>query len=159
MKRSDVYVTLKLEMINLAELDEEERAVVNDLRELQQQVTEWTDYANAYMSKVSDLYLPRGFSRSEITKMPVWRIAQDLNSRLMVREGIARATDYRENLERLISEQFPSRHAFCEAAGISMDTLSQILVNRNQLAVQTLNNALERIGYEMHFVPIKEPVS
>ena len=77
----------------------------------------------------------------------------------MVRTGFARAPDYRDKIEKIVSTEFPTRRAFCEATGISEDMLSHVLAHRKHLAIDTLTEALERIGYELELVPIKESVS
>lgn len=159
MRRADTYLTLNLEVIRLSSLDAEEHALVDELVQLQERVSEWTDYANAYMPKVAALYTPRGLSRREITKTPVWKIAQDLSGRLMVQKGLARAPDYRDKLEAIIRERFPNRRAFCEATGISEDMLSHVLARRKHLAIDTLSEALEKIGYELSIAPIGETKS
>jgi hypothetical protein len=93
-------------------------------------------------------------NRREIVLQPVWKIAQDLGSRLMVRAGLARSVDYRDRLEEIIRSQFPSRRSFSEATGISEDMLSHVIAHRKHLAVETLAEALERIGYELQIVPM-----
>lgn len=82
------YVTLAGTVYDLDLLDDEERAVVAKLVRLQESVKKWTDYANAYMGIVSSLYMPQGLSRRQIVATAVWKIAQDLNSRLMEREMV-----------------------------------------------------------------------
>src|SRR4051812_30957024 len=126
MRRADTYITLKREKISLAELDAQERAVVDELVDRQPTESSWPAFHNHWLPKVANLYEMRGLSRRETTQTPVWRIAQDLGSRLMVRLGLARAPDYRDKLGAIIREQFPSQRAFCEATGISEDMLSHV---------------------------------
>lgn len=156
MRRADTYITLKREKISLADLDAEERIVVDELIDRQQTETSWPAYHNHWLPRVANLYEQRGLSRREVTQAPVWRIAQDLGSRLMVRLGLARAPDYRDKLEAIIRERFPNRRAFCEATGISEDMLSHVLARRKHLAIDTLSEALEKIGYELSIAPIGE---
>lgn len=158
MKRVDAYTTLKRETIGLTTLDAEERALIAELVRLKEQASSWTAYANAYMSKVVDLYKLRGLSRKDITATSVWKIAQDLNSRLMVEVGIARAPDYRDELEQVIQARFPNRRAFCEATGISEDMLSHVLARRKHLSIEAISEALCKIGYRIHIEPISEMV-
>lgn len=66
-----------------------------------------------------------------------------------------RAPDYRDELDELIRENFPTRRAFCEATGISEDMLCHVLARRKHLAIDTLNEALSRIGYTLRIQPLE----
>lgn len=159
MTRPDTYVSLKREKISLSALDAEERSLVNELIELQKRESNWPAFRNNWMSRVAELYEKRGLHRREIICQPVWKIAQDLGSRIMVRTGLARAPDYRDKLDEIIRAEFPNRRAFCEATGISEDMLSHVIAHRKHLAVDTLTDALERIGYELRIAPISNSES
>ncbi len=67
--------------------------------------------------------------------------------------GIARYGDYRDELEELIQEHFPSRAAFCKKTGISPTMLSHVLAVRKQLSLGALTAALERVGFQLRIVP------
>ena len=56
----------------------------------------------------------------------------------------------------LILKNFPTRKAFCDATGLSEDMLSHVLARRKHLAVDTLTNALEKIGYTIHITPLPD---
>src|SRR5262245_8506755 len=96
----DIYTDLKGRQFHLSDLDTEERALVEMLIQRAEK-SNGADYANFYMPAVSDLYSRRGLSRREIIATPVWRIAQDLWGRIAIKEGWARAPDYRDELEDL----------------------------------------------------------
>ena len=93
MIQGNTYKTLHGEKIDLSTLDADERRVVDDLVSRHSAVTEWTEYANYYMPTVGNFYLARGLTRRQIAETSVWKIAQDLNGRLMVKAGIARDPD------------------------------------------------------------------
>jgi len=86
----------------------------------------------------------------------VYRLAQDLDSRLAISEGLARPPDYRDDLADLIRTRFRTRREFCEATGVSEDMLSHVLAKRKHLAIDTLTEALGRIGYTLHIAPLPE---
>lgn len=154
--KKQTYTTLKRELIDLNTLNAKERALVDELIALQKMAAKLHDYCNAWMPRVTALYKSSGLSRREIIATPVWRIAQDLNSRLMIRDGRASPPDYRDELKAIIEEKFPSQRAFCDATGISEDMLSHVLARRKHLASDTLSTALERIGYRLHIAPLEE---
>lgn len=131
--------------------------LVDSLIDLQKQETNWANFHNVWMPRVSDLYTNRGLSREQIIKLPLWRIAQDLAGRIMVALGHARIPDYRDELGQLIRTEFPNRRAFCELTGISEDMLSHVLAHRKHLAIDTLTDALGRIGYQLHIAPAASP--
>lgn len=155
--KNNVWTDLEGDAISLAGLEVSERALIDRCRD--QAKLDPEGYHNFWMKEVSDLYVPRGLSRRQITQTAVYRIAQDIGSRLMVEAGEARLPDYRDDLERLIRERFPSRRAFCEAAGISEDMLSHVLARRKHLAIWTLTEALSRIGCRLRIVEESEASS
>jgi hypothetical protein len=158
MKRILEHTTLKGEVISLKGLDDEERRLLAEVRAFLKANQDWPTYGNFWMKKIGDLYDHRGVSRSVSRNSPLFRIAQDLGSRLAVKQGWARAPnpkpDYREQLSRLITEKFHTRRGFCQKTGISEDLLSHVLAGRKDFAIETLANALERIGYRIQIVPV-----
>ncbi|MEX0704496.1 MAG: hypothetical protein WD069_20510 [Planctomycetales bacterium] len=92
-------------------------------------------------------------SRKESARSALFRIAQDLDDRLAIAQGLARAPDYRDELAELIRERFKTRREFCRATGISEDMLSHVLAGRKHLAIDTLQQALARIGCTLRIVP------
>lgn len=156
MNKGSIYTTLTGETYSLADLDKEERRLVDELVVKARSVTNWTDYANYYMQTVGDFYKTRGRSRRDVITLPVWKIAQDLKGRLMIRAGEALPPDYRDSLGSLIRTEFPTQRAFCEATGLSEDLVSHVLAKRKHLAIDTLSDALDRIGYRLQIVPSGE---
>jgi hypothetical protein len=156
MNKNSIYKTLNGGAYSLADLDPEERRLANELVAKSRSVANWAEYANYYMRAVGDFYKARGLTRQEITKLPVWKMAQDLKGRLMVRAGEAVPPDYRDSLGALIRSEFPTQKAFCEATGLSEDLVSHVLARRKHLAIDTLSDALKRIGYRLQIVPIEK---
>jgi hypothetical protein len=157
MKNGD-YVDLYGDAIALAPLDDAERGLVARLRHRARAHPDWCDFNNFAMQAVGAFYDGRGLSRRKATQTAAFRIALDLGSRLGIAEGKIRPPDqpdqrdYRRQLERLVL-QFPSRAAFCKAAGISRAMLSHVLAGRKDLSLESLSKALARIGYRLQFVP------
>lgn len=154
MKQCDSYVDLEGRTYDLSELDSEECELLAQLRELANHAAS-SDYANFWMPKVAEIYESRGLGRQAIVETPLFQVAQDLGNRLMVAEGEARPPDYRDELEGLIRARFHTRRAFCEATGLSEDMLSHVLARRKHLAVDTLSEALGKIGYALHIAPMQ----
>ncbi len=153
--KSREYVDLYGNAISLTGLDAEERGLVARLRRRAGAKPAWCDFRNYALDAVADFYSGRGVSRSTWTRTPVFRVALDLASRRGIAEGKIRPPDphdYRDQLEHLVL-QFPSRAAFCKAAGITRDMLSHVLAGRKDLSLESLTRALDRIGYRLSFVP------
>lgn len=159
MIQSTTYRDLRGRDILLADLDEEERQLIRRLKKKAAQEPDWIEFDAFRLKTVGDFYADRGKSRRETTRTPVWRIARDLSSRLAIAQGYARAPDYRDELEDLIRERFKSCREFCRATGLSEDMLSHVLARRKHLGLETLTNALARIGYTLQIVPLEEDSS
>ena len=153
MKKKQTYTDLKGRTIDLADLDTQERLLVEELQVHAATHPDWNDYGNYWIPKVDALYEPRGLTRREIVATAVWRIAQDIGGRIGIAAGLARVPDYRDDLEALIRSRFHTRREFCEATGLSEDMVSHVLSRRKHLAIDTLANALDRIGYSLHIAP------
>ncbi|HEX6984094.1 MAG TPA: hypothetical protein VF170_01900 [Planctomycetaceae bacterium] len=155
VKRSDIYTDLRGRTIPLSDLDDEERALVDRLRERAAEGPEWNEFESYWWREVAKLYDGRGVPRSESSQSPVYRIAKDLGSRLAIDAGMAREPDYRDELADLIRRQFKTRREFCEATGLSEDMLSHVLARRKHLSIDALQQALSRIGCALRIAPIE----
>lgn len=153
------YVDLRGGRYALSGLDREERALVERLLDFAATNPEWNEYHNFWMPEVDRFYTPRGLSRREIIDTIPYRIGQDLGSRLGIRQGKVRQSDYRDELEQLILTRFRTRREFCEATGLTEDMLSHVLARRKHLAIDTLADALAKVGYTIHIAPLGEPTS
>lgn len=149
MIQPTTYRDLRGNEIRLNDLNDEERKLVERLTARAAKQPKWNAFDNFWMQQVGDFYSSRGMNRREITRTAAWRIAQDLSGRLAIEQGEARAPDYRDELDELIREHFPTRRAFCDATGLSEDMLSHVLARRKHLAIDTLNDALSRIGFTL----------
>ncbi len=157
VNRAKQYVDLNGRQYALSELDRKETSLVKRLKGFAATNPEYTDYHNFWMPEVHRLYSARGLSRREIIETTVYRIGQDLGSRLGIRQGIMRQSDYRDELEQLILTRFRTRREFCESTGLSEDMLSHVLARRKHLAIDTLAEALAKVGYTIHIAPLSEP--
>jgi hypothetical protein len=154
MKNSEHYINLYGEPISLEGLDAGELALADRLRRRARAKPGWCEFRNFAIGAVAKFYDNRGIDRKKSRRSPVFAIALDLGSRLGIAEGFIAPPTFsvREQLERLVLK-FPTRRAFCKAAGISADMLSHVLAGRKNLSVESLSKALERIGYHVSFTP------
>jgi len=153
MKGANNYVTVSGQAVDIGNLGAEERKLLARLRRRARTHADWNDFNNYWMREVAAFYDARRVSRSQSRQSPVYRIAQDLASRLGIATGMVRAPDYRVELEALIRNHFPNRRAFCKATGLSEDMLSHVLAGRKHLSLAALTDALDRIGYRLMITP------
>jgi hypothetical protein len=155
MIQANRYFDIRGNMLDTSSLDDDERKLVDELTDFAKEHPDarTAKYENYWVSRVGDFYTARGLSPRGVTRSIVWRIARDINSRLMLAAGLAKRGDYRDELENLIHIQYKSRRAFCEATGLSEDMLSHVLAKRKDFGIQTLADALGKIGYTIHIVP------
>ena len=153
MRKNETYVDLDGNAISLANLDAGERRLVNRLRRRASLKPDWDDFDNFCYQAVGDFYDSRGVPRKQSRNSVPFQIAQDLSGRIAVATGMARYGDYRDELEELIQQHFPSRAAFCKKTGISPTMLSHVMAGRKQLSLGALTTALERIGCQLRIMP------
>jgi hypothetical protein len=153
MKPANIYVDLDGNEIALDALEEAERRLVARLRRRARTHPDWCDFGNYYTRAVREFYDALHVSRKAATRTAVWRVAQDLCSRLGLAAGLIRPDDYLSDLEELVRRKFPSQRAFSDATGIAPDMLSHVLAGRKELSLTALTKALERIGYRLRIVP------
>lgn len=159
MTEADVHTLKNGTTCLLAVLDEEERSLVEELRAFARHDDNWAAFTNFYVGRVGAFYKSRGLLRSDIIKSPVWKLAQDIAGRLHIAQGQARPSDYRDELETLIETEFGTRREFCQATGLSEDMLSHVLAKRKDFGIQTLSDALAKIGYTIHIAPLLDASS
>jgi hypothetical protein len=151
--QASTYVDLDGYEYLLKTLHGDEQSLIQRLQDFATAHGDWVAYSNFWMPQVSKVYEKRGLTRDEITKTVGWRIAQDIGARLGLASGMMGPSDYRSEIEQLIVSRFKTRRAFCEATGISEDMLSHVLARRKNLALDTLQDALGRIGYSLRIMP------
>ena len=149
----NTYTDLQGTLFGVSGLAAEERELVERLEAEAAKSPEWTEFRNYWMAEVDRFYSAKGLSRRQMLDTVGYRIGEDLKSRLGIAQGEMRLGDYRSELEMLILKNFPTRKAFCDATGLSEDMLSHVLARRKHLAIDTLSEALGKIGYSIHITP------
>jgi hypothetical protein len=155
---ADYYRDLDGQTYSLNHLANDERALISELKARASSGADWVEFSNYWMATVHDFYHARGLSRQQIQQTAAFHIAQDLASRIGIASGMMRISDYRDELEELIRTRFKTQRAFCEATGLSEDMLSHVLNKRKHLAIDTLADALARVGYAIHITELPTSV-
>ena len=139
-----MYRTLDGEIIDLALLSDSHRKVYEEAKRFVEQEPEWTNFTNFWIQKA------RGVGIS--VESALFKILQDIDSRLGIRQGLTRLPNWREELELLITRHFKSRYAFCKAAKVDQGHLSAVLGGRKSFSASNLVRILNRIGFRMDLV-------
>lgn len=155
MTKFQTYTDLKGREVSTAALDDEERKLVVRIKRRAKTHPDWNDFENYWTGAIGEFYDERGVPRKQARKSAVYRIAQDLGSRIGIEQGYVRRSDYRDELASLIRERFNSQREFCNATGLSEDMLSHVLARRKHLAIDTLTDALERIGCTLRIMEVE----
>ncbi|MBM4069811.1 MAG: hypothetical protein FJ271_12790 [Planctomycetes bacterium] len=153
MIRAKTYVDLNGREFVVDDLDADERRLLQNIRRQAQRGPDWNAFDNNWLPQVAEFYRRRGLRRRQTIETAIFQIAQDLSSRLGIDQGKTRRADYRDELADLIQARFKSQGEFCKATGLSTDMLSHVLARRKHLGIDTLQSALERIGFTLRIVP------
>jgi transcriptional regulator with XRE-family HTH domain len=143
------YTTLTGRRFDLAQLSADERGFLSDVLALFQRQPRWEAFSRAWLALGRerlwhDATMPVG--------SPVYRICQDLATRLGVREGRVARPDYRDRLVDLIEERYGSRYRFCKETGIDPGHLSRVLAGKKHFAAETLFRILDALGAELTII-------
>src|SRR3712207_6262813 len=106
------YTDIRGTSYSLAGLDRAEKDLLRRLRRFAKDHPDWNEYRNFWPARVGEFYRARGLSRPEVIKTVVYRIGQDIGSRLAIRAGLAGPPDYRDELGALVDTRFRTRREF-----------------------------------------------
>lgn len=143
------YKTIYNEVYDIDTLSVREKRFLRKAGKYFKTNPDWNKFSNFWHKEIEDI-----FRRKPAKKMidsPVYRICEDLESRLGVKQGYAKAPDYRDLLEELIDAQYPSRYKFCKENAIREDLISRALNKQRNLSIETLQKILKALHYEIYY--------
>lgn len=146
----NMYKTLNGEVFDLDELTDELKTIYSVLKSHYDINTDWTEFTNLWITKVREAFSDK--QPSEIVEEPIYKICQDLDSRLGIRQGYTREPDYRDLLADIISLHFGSRYQFSKEIGIDEGYLSSVLNKKKNLSLEKLQEILKKMNYRIAFV-------
>lgn len=139
-----VYRTLNNEIIDLTFLPDSHRKIYEEAKQFAKQEPDWGNFTNFLIKRVESI----GVS----VDAALFKILQDIGSRLAIRQGLVRQLNWRDDLESLITERFKSRYAFCKATRVSQGHLSAVLAGKKDFSLPNLKRMLDRVGFKMVLV-------
>ena len=146
----NLYRTLNGEVFNLDKLPAKQKSIYVEVKSSYDLNIEWTEFTNLWVAKVREVL--RDEEPSEIVGEPIYKICQDLDSRLGIRQGYTREPDYRDLLADIINVHFGSRYQFCKQTGIDEGYLSSILNKKKDPSLKMLQRILKKSNYQIRFV-------
>lgn len=138
------YRTLHGEVIDLNSLPDHHRKVYEEAAQLANQGPEWTSFTNFWIQKIREI--------GDSAESALFRILQDIDSRLSIRQGFTRLPNWREELDSIIENRFPSRYKFCKVIGVDEAHLSAVLKGKKNFSIPNLIRMLDKIGFRMLIV-------
>ena len=146
----NLYKTLNGEVFDLNKLTKREREIYSEVKAFYNLNTDWTEFSNLWITKIREAF--SSTNPSLVTKKNIYRICQDLESRLGVRQGYTREIDYRDLLADIINIHFKSRYQFCNKLAFDQGYLSSVLNRKKHISMNKLQEALDKINYRIAFV-------
>jgi hypothetical protein len=145
-----IYKPLNGEEFDLDALPSNHQEIWRDVEKEFNKSPGWNDFSNFWRGRMTSLV--RNGNRSQVAAAPIFKICQDLESRLGIEQGYIKKGDYRDSLEMLIDREFPSRYAFCKKAEIDEAFLSHVLKKKRNLSIAKLQEVMENAGYSVRII-------
>lgn len=115
------------------------------------------DYNNSIFKVIFAFYTNQGLTRAEVVELPLYKLAAEYRGQKLLEEGLARPSDYRDQIASIIRDHFPTRKAFCEKVGIAEDMLSHVLARRRHFSMESLQSIAEKLNYRVTLEPNESP--
>lgn len=141
------YETLNHEILDLDNLPKKYQNFYREINKYYKKGPDWNEFSNLWLGKINSIF--HKVKREDIVKTPIFRICQDMESRLGIKQGHTRMTDYRDILAKIIAENYQSRYNFCKKVGIDPAFLSSVLKKKKHFSTNKLQMILEKSGYEI----------
>jgi transcriptional regulator with XRE-family HTH domain len=146
----NLFKTLNGEVFALDRLTSERKRIYREVKSFYDTNPEWTEFSNFWVAKIKKTFSDK--EPSLVVEEPIYKICQDLESRLGIRQGYTREPDYRDLLADIISLRFKSRYQFCKDMGIDEGYLSNVLNKKKHLSIERLQEILEKTNYRIAFM-------
>lgn len=135
---------------DLSSLSAKERRLVQSVVARAKRGTAWPELSSYWRRALIELH--RHLSGSQLVRLPVYSICQDIASRVGIAQGYFRQRDYRDDLSDLIAKAHASRYQFAKEAGLDQAFLSRVLNKRAHLSVDKLDKAAGTLGYRVALI-------
>ena len=141
------YTTLENEKYYLEQLPPKHQEFLTEVLRYFDQAPPWDDFDQYWLSRGKKVWGRKKWA--QIIELPIYKICQDLEALLGIKQGYTRERDYRDELQEMISRNFSSCYQFCRVTGIDQGFLSNVFKKRKNISITVLENALHKIGYKL----------
>ena len=86
---AEEYVTLDNEVYDIGNLSSEEKQVLSEARKYFDKNPDWNEFANYWLELVTAV--SKDMSKEEIVQSPLYKICQDLEARLGIKQGYVKS--------------------------------------------------------------------
>ena len=148
------YRTLTGREVDTSSLNSKQRKTFELLLELHKLGMARKDFSNRHQAELKKA-LPK-LDPDERFKHPLYRIAEDLEMRLGIAQGLIAPPDYRDYIAEAIEEKYGSRYKFCKETGVSQSLLSQVFAGKKDLSLSKLKEIADLLGLKLVLMPLKE---
>ncbi|MBI2841532.1 MAG: helix-turn-helix transcriptional regulator [Acidobacteria bacterium] len=145
------YETLTRRPIDLTDLGPKERKALQRVFNEYKKNPKWGRFSTLWQKELDGAL--RGTSVRARIRHPVYRVAQDLEMRLGIAQGVVAPPDYRDYIVDWIEVRFGSRYNFCKKTGIREAFLSQVLSGKKDFSMAKLREVAEALGLRIELSP------
>lgn len=142
-----IYTTLENEKYDCQQLPPEHKVFLKKVTKYYTEEPLWDEFSYFWLSKGSELW--REIKGEELVELPIYKICQDMEVRLGIKQGYTRERDYRDDLEEMIAADFRSNYKFCQLTGIDQGFLSNVIKKRKNFSITKLEKVLHKVGYRL----------
>ena len=145
------YRTITGRSVDLRMLSSQEKRLFAILVEKYETKPDWEQFSDSWQRTLRSVLskLPP----KERTGHPLYKIAQDLEMRLGIAQGVVAEPDYRDYLVDRIKEKYGSRYRFCKETGIPEAFVSQVLSGKKDFSVAMLRRAAKALDLGLALLP------
>ncbi len=151
----NAYETLDHKTFDLDKLPSKQKKFFEEMKVCLRKKFDWSEFGSFWFNQLSVVF--KEVKKEDIPQLPIFKICQDMESRLGVQQGYTRLTDYRDMLAKIISEVYKSRYLFCKEVGIDEAFLSNVLKKKKHFSTKKLQEILDKAGYDLEIR--KRPVA
>lgn len=154
------HIDVRGQEIPLGTSDHLEYTLILNLQQEAMSRADAQAFDSFWMKTVPRFYADRGIRWEDLRpqKAAAYLVAQDLSARLLIKSGLARLSDYRDEITEIARERYASRSAFYAATGLDPAAGEEMLHHQAHLSVQTVRHALVRIGYALRISPLPRDI-
>jgi hypothetical protein len=141
------YRTLRNAVYDVTALPPEQKKIYEKVKRFSDKRPHWDRFTGFWVRQMDTLQ--PALTRKEIVNTPIWKICEDMDSRIAIEQGYARRSDYLDELLDLIESKRRSPRAFCREVGLDEDYLNRVLNKRQPFSLRKLEKVLDALGYEL----------